>query len=146
MGLSVEQQRIIKKLAIKYGEHITLGELLKIEDKTPIEEVKFNITGIYVYAYECTGDKGEWSGTIRDILTKFNWKVFKSPEVKVSELISDEELTELSKFFLGKRKDRCLSNVKVDISRKVTLEEIRDYIGNLEVNKEFRYESTKIEF
>lgn len=147
MGLTTKQKEVIENLVREHGENITLSELLKIEDKTPIEEVVFSITGTYVYAYELTGEQRTWRGTIKDILKDLDsWKMFKTPEVKISELITEEELTNLAKFFLGKRKDRCLDNVTVDISRKVTLEEIKDYIGSLEVWSEFNYETTLIDF
>jgi len=147
MGLSTQQRKMIENIAKEYGNDIKLGELLAIKDNTPIENVIFSITGTYVYAYESTGNHRTWTGTIKEILKELDsWRMFDNPEAKISELIEEDELTELAKFFLGERNDRCLDYVTVDNSREVTLEEVRDYIGNLEVWSDFNYETTCIDF
>ena len=146
--MTVNERKLLTKLALKYGDNITLKELINMKDITPIEEVKFDIHGVYVYAYECTGQTADWSGTIREILAELTRYEY-SPSDKgalLGDVITEAQLSDLANFFIGKRYEDHVDHIKVDMSREVTLDEIKSYLKTLEVKPDFDYTDTLIKF
>ena len=151
--MNTKQLQIINELAKKYGENITLKELLAMKDKTDIADVEFNIKGHYIDAYECTGDIVEYKGTIKEILINLaGWYCIIHPKntdytegTPLKDMISAEELNELAKFYFGARKaDNQLEVTEVISSRGVTHEEVMEYLSTIEVTEDFEYCDTII--
>lgn len=149
--MNTKQLKIVKELIDTYGENITLKELLNIKIDIPIEDVKFKIKGHFINCYECTGDDVEYCGTIKEILMDLvGWAYVIHPEgteytegTPLKEVLSDEELNELAKFYFGAREaDNQLDINEIISDRGVTFEEVKDYLGTIEVTDEFDYWET----
>lgn len=142
--MNTSQVKLIKQLIDKYGGDITLSELLKIKDNTPINNVQFNLSGVYKYAYEMTGEHFNISGTIQNII----WHNFggeittESVKTPLVDILDDEEIQELALFFIGEREETHRDFTNVSQSREVTVEEIEEYLKTLYVNENFDYNDT----
>ena len=51
INLDSAEADVIKDLIDRYGDKITLGELLNNQNKQPIAEVNFNLEGIYMITH-----------------------------------------------------------------------------------------------
>lgn len=161
--ITVEQWEFLKKLSKELPSHYTLKDVLNRDDLNPhkkelvpIEDVEFTISGILQYAYECTGEKQEYRGTIKEIITDLvtgddmfnseNDESLSEQMVKIKDIWSEEDINELAKFFLGKRDETHLDKVKATSNREVSLNEIADYIRELDVINDFEYKHTLLQF
>lgn len=158
--MTQKQYEFLQKLAKDLGSDITLGEILERTDLkpeakplVPIEKVKFNISGILQYAYECTGEKQSWSGTIIDVLEDLtSWTYFDADEMKktgtakMGEILTDKEINDLADFFFGNRYEKHLDYIEARANRKVTKDEVVEYLKRLDVRKDFKYKDTVIEY
>lgn len=149
--MNTKQLEIVKELIDTYGENITLKELLNIKNGIPIEDVKFSIKGHFINCYESTGNNVEYHGTIKEILIDLvGWAYVIHPEnteytegTPLKEVLSDEELIELAKFYFGAREaDNQLDVNEVISNRGVTFEEVKEYLGTIEVTDDFDYWET----
>lgn len=158
--LTVEQWQLIEELNEKLPSHYTLQDILNRNDLNPhtegtipIESVEFNIEGILKYAYECTGETMEFKGTIKETMCELVGEdVFNNDEdediemVKIKNIWSKHEIRELAKFFLGERSETHLDEVTATANREVTIEEIINYIRDLDVMSDFKYRQTILEY
>ena len=142
--MNKSQVKLIKQLIDKYGGDITLSELLKIKDNTPINNVQFNLSGVYRYAYEMTGEHFNIIGTIQNIIWhNFGGEVTtESVKTPLVDILDDEEIQELALFFIGEREETHRDFTNVSQSREVTVEEIEEYLKTLYVNENFDYNDT----
>ena len=144
--LDIQQRELVGEIAKKYGENITLKQLLEIKEDIPIEKVKFNIRCIITDGYECTGDEAEYEGTIKDILSdNLTWTLFEGEDGqelktdKFKNLFTEEEIDRLSNFIACGKVGNRQRLYKFNASREVTLEEVKEYIGNLDVRAKEEY-------
>lgn len=146
--LDSAETNTVKELVKRYGEDITLGQLLKAEYTQPIQEVTFKLEGIYDNAYECTGDSFSRYGKIEDYFANEFGSPLETDKtgVPLSTVVSDSELNELANYFLGERDEYYQIYTKAVQSREVTHEEIVEYLKTLYVNKSFAYDDTVTEF
>ena len=153
--MNTKQLEIVKELIDTYGENITLKELLNMKNDIPIENVKFKIKGHYINRYESTGNNVEYKGTIKEILIQLvGWayvyvihpeKTEYTEGTPLKEVLSDEELIELTKFYFGAREaDNQLDINEIISDRGVTFEEVKEYLGTIEVTDDFDYWDTII--
>ena len=148
ISLNSAETATIRELITRYGDKITLGELLNNQDKQPIAEVNFSLDGIYDNAYELTGDSFSMSGTISYFFAHEFDSELKTEEtgVPLTSVLDDDEINELADYFLGKRDDEYMIYTDVVQSREVTHEEIVEYLKTLYVAKSFHYDDTVTEF
>lgn len=158
--LTIEQYEFIKELSEKVPSHYTLKDIINmndlnpyITDKVSIENVEFHIEGVLKYAYECTGEIREFDGTIKDIIYElvgddiFNrYGDADTKMVKVKDIWSKSEIKELAMFFLGDREETHLDDVTATANRIVTIEELINYIRELDVVEDFTYKETVLEY
>lgn len=146
--LNVTQRELVKELAEKYGEDITLKQLLEIKEEIPIEDVEFDIRYVITDGTECAGDEIEYKGTIKKILSGcLTWTLFKGYDNKphtetdkIKNLFTEAEIDRLSRFIACGEVGNRQRLSRFNASREVTLEEVKEYISNLDVRAEEDYE------
>lgn len=162
---TIKEFEFLRKLKKEFPSDYTIEDILKRDDlnpykesepQIPIEEVEFEISGILKYAYECTGDTYTYSGTIKDIIVELinddayetlleeieNGEAKEGTFAKIKDLWTENEIKQLAEFFLGKRDDPSLDEVKAVSNRKVTLDEIIECIKEIDMLINFYYEDT----
>lgn len=151
--LSTEDIKVLKSIKEKYGDKVTIGDLLSNIKSTHIRDIVFSVYGHNNgYCYECSGESFSIVGTISKI---FDYEtlneVSEEPKdgfVKLTDKCDDRQLKSIADLLLGEGLDHepCREFDDASQSSPVEKEDIIEYLKTLYVEDKFEYSDFEREY